>query len=85
MDDNEQLEREVADILSTSGAKAEDPSEAARKRLIPKYEIRVQTQLDPIVEETLRFRKLAKEVDSRYDKYLSRIPKTETGDSDGEK
>lgn len=46
------------------------------RQISPKYEIRIQTTLDPIVEETLRYRKIAYELDDRYDKYLERSGKS---------
>jgi hypothetical protein len=70
MNKKEQLEQEVAQILTEGEMKAEDPKEAAVDRLSPRYEVRIQTAKDPIVEETKIFRELAKEVDKRYDKYM---------------
>ncbi|UJF32372.1 hypothetical protein [Paenibacillus hexagrammi] len=34
-----------------------------------KTEIRIQAEVDPVLEETKRFRELADEVDTRYEKY----------------
>ncbi|WP_047154046.1 hypothetical protein [Aneurinibacillus tyrosinisolvens] len=69
MDKKEKLEQEIAQILTEGEIEREDPQEAARKRLPHKQEVRIQTQTDPIVEETKKFRELAEEVDDRYDKY----------------
>lgn len=70
-DSSEQdLERQLSEAL-TEGAMQEKDREKEERRLIsPKYEIRIQTQLDPIVEETIKFRSMAKEIDNRYDKYM---------------
>nr|WP_232055867.1 hypothetical protein [Paenibacillus alvei] len=51
---------------------SEEPSEAVRRRIAPRIEIRIQTTLDPIVEETNRYRSIAEEVDDRYDQYMNR-------------
>lgn len=40
----------------------------AVKRLSPRWEIRIQADKDPIVEETKAYRAIAREVDDRYDK-----------------
>lgn len=73
MGDNKELERELSEML-TEGEQGteEERREEGRKRLPPKYEIRVQTTLDPIIEETLNYRKMAKEIDGRYDEYLKK-------------
>lgn len=65
-------ERELADRLTEGDMERANPSEAARKMLSPKYEIRIQAELDPVVEEILRYRQIAREVDGRYDKYLEK-------------
>lgn len=80
MMNNEELEKEMSQALTEGEMKRVDPEKAARKKLSPRYEIRVQAKLDPIVEETGRFRKIAKEVDDRYDRYLARIPVREDED-----
>lgn len=72
MDDRDSLERELAGRLTEGQMKRPEPKEAARQRLSPKYEIRIPAQVDPIVEEIKRYRKIAKEIDDRYDSYLER-------------
>lgn len=68
-----ELERELSEMLSDQVVDSEEERrKKERSRLAPKYEIRVQTQLDPIVEETLKYRSMAKEIDDRYDSYLKR-------------
>ncbi|MDF2661395.1 MAG: hypothetical protein K0Q94_4186 [Paenibacillus sp.] len=69
---SEQLEQNLADALTEGEMEETTPDEAAVRRLSPRYEVRVQMERDPIVEETLLFRRMAKEVDNRYDKYMSR-------------
>lgn len=75
MNDNDDLERKLSEMLQ-DGEMAQDDRKAKELRQIsPKYEIRIQTTLDPIVEETLRYRKIGYELDDRYDKYLERAGK----------
>ncbi|ALS22000.1 MULTISPECIES: hypothetical protein [Paenibacillus] len=63
------LEEELAQKLTEGQMEQEDTKEAARKRLPIKTEIRIQAQIDPVLEETRRFRQMASEVDDRYAKY----------------
>lgn len=73
MSDNKELERELAELLTDQEFSSEEERrEEERRRLSPRYEIRVQTNLDPIVEETRKYRSMAKEIDGRYDEYLKR-------------
>jgi hypothetical protein len=44
-----------------------EASEEAVKRLLPRWEIRIQAEWDPVVEETKAYRAIASEVDGRYD------------------
>ncbi len=68
------MEREEAEELLARKL-SEEPEETdeeeagakAAKRLHPKWEIRIQANVDPIVEETIAYRSLAREVDGRYD------------------
>lgn len=68
------LEEQVSHVLEEGHIEKPNPEEEARRRLIPRYEVRTQAKLDPIVEETRIIRKISREIDGRYDKYLSRIP-----------
>jgi hypothetical protein len=43
------------------------PEDDAVKALPPRWEIRIQTDRDPIAEETKIYRAIAREVDDRYD------------------
>lgn len=74
-----ELEKELSELLT--GTKIEISEEERRirelKQLSSRYEIRIQTQLDPIVEETDVFRGMAKEVDDRYDNYLKKVDKSD--------
>lgn len=80
MSEEKDLERELSEMLTDQEIGSEEERrEEERRRLSPKYEIRVQTNLDPIVEETRKYRSMAKEVDGRYDDYLK---KTEHTDQD---
>lgn len=77
MNDKEQLEQTVSRLLTEGEMKQEAAEEAARKRISPKYEVRVQATFDPIVEETKLYREKAREVDGRYDAYMSRTKNKE--------
>jgi len=76
-DDNirDQMERELVEQLDTSEPELgkEEQDALVRARISPKYEVRIQTTLDPIVQETIRYRELAREVDNRYDNYMDRV------------
>ncbi len=75
MDSNrrkDDLEKEIVGRLTEGQMQDEDREKAVRRRLSPKYEIRIETPLDPIVEETAAYRRIAKEVDDRYDIYLAK-------------
>nr|WP_271752124.1 hypothetical protein [Cohnella sp. JJ-181] len=60
-------EAELVRQLTEGEPAAGDPNEEALARLSPRWEIRIQTERDPVAEETAAYRKLAKEVDGRYD------------------
>ncbi|WP_234414327.1 hypothetical protein [Paenibacillus sp. CAA11] len=72
---DKELERQLSELLTDGELNEENRQEEGRKRLSPKYEIRIQTELDPIVTETRKYRSMAKEIDNRYDKYMDRLPK----------
>lgn len=73
MSENHDLERQLSEML-TEGEMEErqNRTEQERELISPRYEIRIQTELDPIVEETLKYRSMAQELDDRYDRYLDR-------------
>lgn len=70
MSDNDDLERKLSELLEDGEMEPVDRQAKELRQISPKYEIRIQTTLDPIVEETLRYRKIAYELDDRYDKYV---------------
>lgn len=74
MDKDKKIQQKVKKVLTEGEMQVDEPKKAALDRLKPKYEIRVQTTVDPIVEETQIIREHAKEVDERYDQYLNKIP-----------
>lgn len=74
MDKGKKIEQKVKKVLTEGEMNVDEPNKAALDRLKPKYEIRVQTMMDPIVEETHIIREHVKEVDDRYDQYMNRIP-----------
>ncbi|MGZ7443406.1 hypothetical protein [Paenibacillus sp. TH7-28] len=78
MSDHKELERELSEMLTEGEyGSEEERRKEERRRLSPKYEIRVQTTLDPIVEETLAYRKMGKELDGRYDEYLKKAKRAD--------
>ncbi|PZE19488.1 hypothetical protein [Paenibacillus xerothermodurans] len=66
---SDKVEEQLAQRLTEGEMNAEDAEEAARRRLPVKTEIRIQAEIDPVVEETRRYRKMASEVDDRYAQY----------------
>jgi hypothetical protein len=73
-----EMERELAEQLESGPLEDADRERKTMAKLSPKYEIRIQTEHDPIVEETKIYRKLAREVDDKYDKYMDRIHSEQT-------
>jgi 23S rRNA A2030 N6-methylase RlmJ len=67
--DPKEMEEELVQKLTEGEMEKENADEAARKRLPIKTEIRIQAQIDPVVEETKQFRQMAEEVDDRYKRY----------------
>ncbi|WP_410513390.1 hypothetical protein PaeBR_02725 [Paenibacillus sp. BR2-3] len=76
MRDNDDLERKLSDMLTEGEMEQGDRTAQEIREISPKYEIRIQTSLDPIVEETHRYRQIGRELDDRYDKYLERAEKS---------
>lgn len=68
--DREQLERELAERLTDGQLTDEERAKRVKAKLSPKYEVRIQAELEPVVEETIRYRQLAKELDERYDRFV---------------
>ncbi len=64
---DQEAERLLAEKLTEGEQNRGNPDEEAVKQIPPRWEIRVQTERDPVAEETAQYRKLAKEVDDRYD------------------
>lgn len=76
MDKNrDELEKKMSETLEEGDMRKYNPIVKAQEQLIPKYEIRIPIEKDPIIEETRIIREIAQEVDDRYDKYVSRDPK----------
>ncbi|MFD1909955.1 hypothetical protein ACFSQ7_47405 [Paenibacillus rhizoplanae] len=57
MNENDDLERRLSELLEDGEMEQADRQAKESRQISPKYEIRIQTTLDPIVEETLRYRK----------------------------
>src|SRR5690606_20756738 len=66
-DEAGQAERLLAEQLLGGEDASEDAHAEAVRRLPPRWEIRIQTEYDPVVEETRKYRSMAEEVDDRYD------------------
>nr|WP_245347441.1 hypothetical protein [Cohnella lubricantis] len=62
-----EAELELARRLMGDESEVRDPAEEAVAQLPPRWEVRIQTTRDPVAEETALYRKMAKEVDGRYD------------------
>lgn len=87
MDESKELERRLSDMLTEGDMEESSDADKRERQLIPpKYEVRIQTERDPIVEETLKYRDMAREVDDRYDRYMERSagnkPEIDTDGSD---
>ncbi|UPK44636.1 MULTISPECIES: hypothetical protein [Paenibacillus] len=79
MDESKELERRLSDMLTEGDMEESGDADKRERQLIPpKYEVRIQTERDPIVEETLKYRNMAREVDDRYDRYLERSAENKT-------
>ena len=76
MSESNDLERKLSDMLTEGDMEQGDRKAQELREISPKYEIRIQTTMDPIVEETLRYRKIGRELDDRYDKYVERAEKS---------
>lgn len=73
MDESKELERRLSEMLTEGEMEESGDADKRERQLIPpKYEVRIQTETDPIVQETLIYRNMAREVDDRYDRYLER-------------
>lgn len=66
-DETAQAERLLAEQLLGGEAERADAQAEAVRKLPPRWEIRIQTEHDPVAEETRKYRSLAKEIDGRYD------------------
>ncbi|RCW46496.1 hypothetical protein [Paenibacillus prosopidis] len=67
--DTKELEEQLVQKLTEGEMQQVDTEEAARIRLPMKTEIRIPAHIDPVVEETKQYRKIAEEVDERYSRY----------------
>ncbi|TDG00256.1 hypothetical protein [Paenibacillus piri] len=67
--DARELEEQLVKKLTEGEMQTEEADKAIRKRLPIKTEIRIQAQIDPVVEETRQYREMAEEVDGRYSRY----------------
>lgn len=85
MSEKDDLERKLSDMLVEGEMEQTDRTAKEIREISPKYEIRIQTTLDPIVEETLRYRKIGHELDDRYDKYLESAGKNLNSQEDSDK
>ena len=58
-----EAERLLADRLTDGPIEESDRAERVRASLPPKYEVRIRTEHDPVVEETKRYRGMAREIE----------------------
>jgi len=73
MSENHDLERQLSEMLTEGEMEdLQNRKDQERELISPRYEVRIQTQLDPIVEETWKYRSMARELDDRYDRYLDK-------------
>ncbi|ASA25550.1 hypothetical protein [Paenibacillus donghaensis] len=72
MSSRDDLERKLSELLEDGEMEQGDRTAKEIRQISPRYEVRIQTTFDPIVEETRRYRKLGRELDDRYDKYMER-------------
>ncbi len=64
-----EVERLLAEqLLVGEAADTADAQAEAVRKLPPRWEIRMQTEHDPVAEETRKYRTMAREVDDRYDR-----------------
>lgn len=68
-DKQERVEEALERTLTTGKADQPTPEEGARATFNTRYEIRIRAEKDPIREETLLIRRMAKEPDGKYDRY----------------
>ncbi|AGA59084.1 MAG: hypothetical protein C6W55_13130 [Thermobacillus sp.] len=68
-----EAERVLAEQLTDGPLDESGREERVRASLPPKYEVRIRMEYDPIVEETKRYRSMAREIDGRYDRFMIRM------------
>ena len=72
MNNQNNMENRLSELLTEGEMTAPQPETEAPKRLSPRYEVRIQAEVDPITTETKKYREIAQEIDGRYDKYVPR-------------
>ncbi|MFB5269617.1 hypothetical protein ACE41H_22920 [Paenibacillus enshidis] len=85
MENPEELERRLREMLTEGEMQTGDSKEQERVNFAPKYEVRIQTRLDPIVEHTLKYRSMARELDDRYEDYMKRAQQSRPTNEWGQK
>jgi hypothetical protein len=68
-DKQQKVAEELDETLRNGDMTAPPTDEAARDRLIPRVEIRIKAEVDPIREETRQIKKVIVEEDDRYNAY----------------
>jgi len=76
-------ERLLAEQLEDGPIDEPDREALVRSILPPKYEVRIRMEYDPIVEETKRYRSMAREIDGRYDRFMIRMDGTDDNRQNG--
>lgn len=74
---DQEAERLLAEQLTEGEPNRGNPDEEAVRQLPPRWEIRIQTNRDPVAEETALYRQMAKEVDGRYDRKTGKSDKSD--------
>jgi hypothetical protein len=65
-------ETRLARLLEDGSAERVRPEAEAPRRLSPRYEVRIVTERDPLMEETRLYREMADEIDGQYDLFAPR-------------
>lgn len=67
-----EAEARLAELLEEGEMERLKPEAEAPRHLSPRYEVRMETEGGPVIEETEHYRRMAKEIDGRYDRYVPR-------------
>lgn len=68
-ENDKKVEQRISELLASDEQDRANVEDEALNKLLPRYEIRIQAQFDPVAEETKQYRTMAKEIDDRYSEY----------------